>query len=74
MNDHGVYITVPESPDHDTIIDLRAIFKSHPGQERVYLLVQSGDKMRKVATEYSVTKDRSLLETVGQIVGPGNVR
>ncbi len=74
IDDEGVYITVPESPDHNIIVELRSLLKDHPGRERVYLLVESGDQVKKVSTEYSVTKDRHLLEGVAEIVGQGNVR
>ncbi|MBT3230599.1 DNA polymerase III subunit alpha [Candidatus Uhrbacteria bacterium] len=72
--DNGVYITVPESPDHNMIVELRALLKDSPGREQVYLLVESGSEVKKVSTEYSVTKDRQLLERIAEIVGPGNVR
>ncbi|EKD47015.1 MAG: hypothetical protein ACD_66C00256G0001 [uncultured bacterium] len=70
----GLFITVPEQPDHQIIVKLRTLLKEHPGREQVYLVVQSGDKDRKVATEYRVSKSRALLEAIAKIVGVGNVR
>ncbi|MBU4315264.1 DNA polymerase III subunit alpha [Patescibacteria group bacterium] len=70
----GLFITVPEQPDHAMIVHLRSVLKEYPGHDQVYLVVMSGDKERKVATEYRVSKNRSLLEAVAKIVGVGNVR
>lgn len=70
----GLFITVPEQPDHQIIVKLRTLLKEYPGREQVYLVVRSGDKDRKVATEYRVSKSRALLEAVAKIVGAGNVR
>ncbi len=72
--DQGVFITIPESPDHKLIVDLRTILKNNPGIEKVYLIVESGDKPKKVATEYSITKNKSVLDEITKIVGVGNVR
>jgi DNA polymerase-3 subunit alpha len=71
---NGVFISIPQSPDHKLIVDLRNILKEHPGRDMVYLVVESGGKNRKVSTEYSVTKNRSLMEDIIKIVGVGNVR
>jgi DNA polymerase-3 subunit alpha len=71
---NGVFISIPQSPDHKLIVDLRNILKEHPGRDMVYLVVESGGKNRKVSTEYSVAKNRSLMEAIIKIVGVGNVR
>lgn len=70
----GVIITAPEKPSQELIMQLREVFRAAPGRERVYLLVDSGGQMRKIATEYSITRNRDVMEKIAAIVGAGNVR
>lgn len=70
----GVSITVPERPTHEMIAELREIFKTYPGHEKVYLVVDSGGKQRRVATEYAIERNPEALGKIGAIVGEGNVR
>lgn len=70
----GVIITAPAKPSHDMITKLREIFESSPGRDRVYLVVESGGQMRKIATEYSIKRNHDVLEKISAIVGPQNVR
>jgi DNA polymerase III subunit alpha len=70
----GVFITVPQRPTHDMITKLRDVFKEFPGHDRVFLVVESGGKQRKVSTEYCMMKTPNALGKVGLIVGEGNVR
>ncbi len=74
INDEGIFITIPEKPTHEMITRLRSIFTDHPGSDPVYLLVTSGARERKVATEYSVRRQPQVLDEIAQIVGQGNVR
>ena len=69
----GLSIIMPERPTHEMISQLRTIFQGAPGHEPVYLLVESGEKQRRVSTEYAVEKTRSVLEQIQGIVGEGNV-
>lgn len=69
----GVSIVVPQAPTHEMITKLREIFKDHPGHEKVYLVVQSGEKRRRVATEYSIERKPGVLKKISDIVGAGNV-
>lgn len=72
--DDGVVITLPDKPSQDTIVKLREIFQSAPGRERVYLVVEAGGQLRKIATEYAIRRDRDVLTKIGAIVGEGSVR
>lgn len=74
VNDEGIFITIPEKPTHEMITQLRSIFTDYPGSYPVYLLVTSGARERKVATEYSVQRQPQVLDQIAQIVGQGNVR
>jgi DNA polymerase-3 subunit alpha len=69
----AVSIIIPEKPSHELIVQLRAIFQTAPGAQRVYLLVESGGGQRKVATEYSVHRTNMLLEQIAALVGAANV-
>jgi DNA polymerase III subunit alpha len=70
----GVAITIQGKPDHEMITKLRAIFKEAPGGERVYLLVQSGEHLRRVATEYSITRSPKVIKLIAGVVGSDNVK
>lgn len=70
----GVSITVPQRPSQEMIRNLREIFKEHPGNEQVYLVVESGGKPRRVSTEYAINGSPEVLGRIGAIVGEGNVR
>ena len=70
----GIVITAPEKPSQEMIGQLRDIFRSAPGRERVYLLVNSGGTMQKIATEFTVVRNRDVMERIATIVGAGNVR
>lgn len=70
----GIFIHIPDRPSHEMIANLRDLFTQTPGNERVYLIVRSGDRDRRVATEYSVSKTPELLWEIGVIVGEENVR
>ncbi|MBT4857143.1 DNA polymerase III subunit alpha [Candidatus Uhrbacteria bacterium] len=72
--DEGIFITIPEKPTHDMITKLRSIFVDNPGADPVYLLVTSGSRARRVATEYSVRRETKVLDEIAEIVGAGNVR
>ncbi|MFH1712152.1 MAG: hypothetical protein ABH846_02865, partial [Patescibacteria group bacterium] len=69
----GVSIIMPERPTHEMISSLRNIFKESPGHEPVYLIVESGDRKRKVSTEYSVERSQKVLQNLAKIVGGENV-
>lgn len=73
-DENGIIIVTPEKPSHEMIMQLRTVFTSAPGRERVYLLVNSGGQMRKIATEYTVKRSQDILARIGAIVGAGNVR
>lgn len=73
-DEDGVTIVAPERPSHEMIMRLREIFESAPGREQVYLLVESGGQMRKIATEYKIKRERGVLERLGAVVGEANVR
>lgn len=65
----GVSIVVDEKPDHETIEKLREVFSSAPGHELVYLIVESGGRQRKVATEYNIEKSNNVLKRIKNIDG-----
>jgi DNA polymerase-3 subunit alpha len=70
----GVLITIDGKPDHGMIAELRTLFQSVPGSERVYLLVKSGKHLRKVATEFSITRSPRTMKQIATIVGMENVQ
>lgn len=69
----GLAIKVPEKPTHELIDNLRKILKESSGRERVYLVVESGERQRRIETEYCVQKTPELIEELEKIVGPENV-
>lgn len=69
----GVSIVVPEKPTHDLIVKLRSVFKEYPGKDPVFLVVLSGERKRKIATEYAVNKTDACLEKIRELVGKENV-
>lgn len=69
----GLSIRMPLSPTHQMIQDLRAIFVEAPGQDQVYLVVESKGAEKRVATEYRVEKTPKLLKRVEEVVGVKNV-
>ncbi|MCH8049089.1 DNA polymerase III subunit alpha, partial [Patescibacteria group bacterium] len=69
----GISIVMPERPTHETIIRLREVFQAAPGHEQVYLIVESGQRKRKVATEYAIERTPRVLKSIVDIVGEGNV-
>ena len=72
--EEGVFITIPEKPTHEMIAKLRSLFEEYPGRDPVFLCVMSGNRRRKVVTEYCVRRQSQLLEQIAEIVGGGNVR
>jgi DNA polymerase-3 subunit alpha len=73
LSDYGVSVEVPAKPSHEMITALREVFKASPGHEPVYLVVDSGGKQRKVATEYSIEKSDNVLKRIKDIVGHSKV-
>ncbi|MBU0614365.1 hypothetical protein KJ766_03750, partial [Patescibacteria group bacterium] len=69
----GVTLSVPESFSTKTIDDLRAVLKSFPGHEPVYLLVESGGKKRQISTEYSIETSRNALTKIAEIIGKDSI-
>ena len=57
----------------ETIEQLRELFQSHPGSERVCFLVESGGRLRRVETDYAVARTPQLLDELSAIVGRQNV-
>ncbi len=69
----GVSIVVPQKPTPDMITNLQALLKANPGKERVYLVVRSGERSRKVQTEYLIDPDGEVIASIQEIVGKQNV-
>lgn len=72
--DEGIVITPPANPSAEMIIKLREIFEASPGREQVYLLVESGGVMRKIATEYKIRREHGVLAKIALVVGEKNVK
>lgn len=71
--EEAVYVTVPERPTQEMITELRELFGEFIGTKRVYLVVSSAGKPRRIATEFAVDGSPELLGKIGAIVGEGNV-
>ncbi len=69
----GLSIVVPERPSHEMIDTLRKVLKESSGRERVYLVVQSGERKQRIETEYCVKKTPELIDGLKKIVGEKNV-
>lgn len=69
----GLAITVPQKPSPEMIFRLRDVLKAGPGKTRVYLMVESGGSMKKIATEYSVVPSRDMMKKITSVVGEGQV-
>ncbi len=69
----GLAINVPAKPTPEMIFRLRDVLRAGPGTARVYLVVESGEAMKKIATEYSVAPSREMLKKITSVVGEGTV-
>ena len=72
--EEGVAIIIDGKPDHVMIGQLREIFTAAPGNERVFLHVKSGEHLRKVATEYSISRSPKIIQQIATVVGAENVK
>lgn len=72
--EEGVAIIIDGKPDHEMIARLREIFTAAPGSDRVFLHVKSGEHLRKVATEYSITRSPKIIQQIASLVGSENVK
>ncbi|MBU0646317.1 DNA polymerase III subunit alpha [Patescibacteria group bacterium] len=67
-------ITLPARPGPELVEELRDIFQSAPGLDRVCLIVESGGQKRRIETDYTVAVSEGLTEEVAAVVGRQNVR
>lgn len=71
--EHGIFVTLRGKPTQETVSELRSLFEGSPGSERVYFMVESAGRFRKIETDYTITKSNELLETLKNIIGADNV-
>ncbi|MBT5808459.1 DNA polymerase III subunit alpha [Candidatus Uhrbacteria bacterium] len=67
-------IALKGKPTPEMVEKLRAIFREAPGPKPVCLMVESGGKMRKIETDYTVGATDSVVDAIAQIVGRQNVK
>lgn len=71
--DNGVTVTLKGKPSHEMIAELRALFEANPGRDKVYFMVESAGRYRRIETDYAVTRSEQLIDTLKKIVGADNV-
>ncbi|MEK7132148.1 MAG: DNA polymerase III subunit alpha [Patescibacteria group bacterium] len=57
-------IRSPANPTGEFVFRLRDLLKAHPGDNRVCLMVQSGNNETKLPTEYKVKADNNLINII----------
>ncbi len=70
----SVSVTLRGKPSHEMIQELRDLFESCPGRDKVYFLVESAGHLRTIETDYSVAKSPNLIATLEKIVGRDNIK
>lgn len=66
-------IALKGKPTREMVQRLREILTGAPGNKPVCLLVESGSRMRRIETDYTVTASDQLIRTLIEIVGAQNV-
>ena len=69
----GISVKLRGKPSPEMISELRDLFQSSPGRERIYFLVESAGSFRRIETDYTVEKTPNLIEALNNIVGRDNV-
>ena len=69
----GIAIALRGRPSPDMIEQLRELFQTHPGTERVCFLVESGGRLRRVETDYTIQPSPEIMDELSSIVGRQNV-
>ncbi|MFH1404651.1 MAG: DNA polymerase III subunit alpha [Patescibacteria group bacterium] len=69
----AVSIRLPQKPSHETVDEIRSILNQSPGVDRVYLLVSSGGKERRIETDYCVHITNDLINALKELVGSQSV-
>ncbi|MFH1315509.1 MAG: OB-fold nucleic acid binding domain-containing protein, partial [Candidatus Uhrbacteria bacterium] len=69
----GISVKLRGKPSQEMVAELRDLFQSNPGRERIYFLVESAGSFRRIETDYTVDKTPNLIETLQNIVGHENV-
>ncbi len=73
QDNNGLSIKLRGKPSQEMIAELRDLFQSCPGRERVYFLVESAGNFRRIETDYMVDQTPDLVEALNNIVGRENV-
>lgn len=71
--DNSVSIALRGKPTQEMVQELRELLMSVPGNRPVCLLVESGGKMRRIQTEYSIRTSDSVMNALAQLVGRQNI-
>ncbi len=66
-------IVLQGKPTQEMVASLREILTSTPGTKPVCLMVESGGRMRRIETDYSVAISEPLVSAIAQLVGRQNV-
>jgi len=69
----GLSIALKGKPTPEMVEQLRAILRSAPGPKPVCLMVESGGRMRRIETDYSVNASEAMVDAIAQLVGRQNV-
>ncbi|MBI4599236.1 DNA polymerase III subunit alpha [Candidatus Uhrbacteria bacterium] len=70
----GLEIVLVGKPAHDLVEQLRSLFTSAPGPERVCFILESQGKPRRVQTDYAVAVSDAFLDALASLVGRQHVR
>jgi len=66
-------ISLKGKPTQDMVERLREILTSAPGPKPVCLMVESGGRMRRIQTDYSVAASDRIMGAIAELVGAQNV-
>ncbi|MFC1787699.1 DNA polymerase III subunit alpha [Patescibacteria group bacterium] len=69
----SVTVTLPSKPNPDLVDQMRGLFQAYPGQCRVYLMVESGGRMRQIETDYVIQINQQMLDQLSTLVGKNNI-
>lgn len=66
-------IALKGKPTQEMVGQLRELLQASPGTERVCFLVESGGRVRRVETDYTVSTSPGMLDALAAVVGRQNV-
>ena len=70
----SVVIVMNGAPTPLQITNLRQVFTKRPGDASVQFAVESGGRIKRIKTEFSIAPTNAVIDSIGQIIGNENVK